>query len=94
MGGLAATAKLTGDSLLQGFNRELCMVQLRYSGMMDTVRIRKSGFPIRHSFKDFLFRYRVLLNTASCDPKTVSQGCSEAVCKDDYIVHGFVCQRK
>ena len=55
----------------QSFDRDLCMRQLRYSGMMDTVRIRKLGFPIRHSFKDFLQRYRVLLNTADCDPKTV-----------------------
>jgi len=49
------------------------MVQLRYSGMMDTVRIRKLGYPIRHTFTHFLFRYRVLLNTTMCDPKTVSR---------------------
>uniref|UniRef100_A0A8C5FNV0 Myosin VIIBa n=1 Tax=Gadus morhua TaxID=8049 RepID=A0A8C5FNV0_GADMO len=52
------------------FDRDLCMRQLRYSGMMETIKIRKAGFPIRYSFQEFLERFRVLLNTATCDPKT------------------------
>ena len=28
--------------------------------MMETVRIRRSGYPVRRSFEDFLFRYNVL----------------------------------
>uniref|UniRef100_A0A3B1KCJ7 Si:ch73-194h10.2 n=1 Tax=Astyanax mexicanus TaxID=7994 RepID=A0A3B1KCJ7_ASTMX len=52
------------------FDRELCMRQLRYSGMMETIRIRKAGYPIRHTFQEFLDRYRVLLNSTVCDPKT------------------------
>ncbi|XP_067598359.1 unconventional myosin-VIIb isoform X1 [Pseudorca crassidens] len=46
------------------FNRELCIWQLRYSGMMETVHIRKSGFPIRYSFEEFSQRFRVLLPSA------------------------------
>uniref|UniRef100_A0A8C8J192 Myosin VIIBb n=1 Tax=Oncorhynchus tshawytscha TaxID=74940 RepID=A0A8C8J192_ONCTS len=45
------------------FDRDLCIRQLRYSGMIDTIRIRKLGYPIRHTFKQFLQRYRVLLKT-------------------------------
>lgn len=45
----------------QLFDRELCIRQLRYSGMMETIRIRKTGYPIRYSFAEFLERYRVLL---------------------------------
>ena len=29
-------------------------------GMMETVRIRRSGYPVRREFKDFIFRYGVL----------------------------------
>ena len=30
------------------------------TGMMETVRIRRSGYPVRRTFEDFLFRYNVL----------------------------------
>lgn len=43
------------------FDRELCIQQLRYSGMMETVQIRRSGFPIRYTFDEFSQRFRVLL---------------------------------
>ncbi|XP_062055076.1 unconventional myosin-VIIb [Lepus europaeus] len=46
------------------FDRELCLQQLRYSGMMETVRIRKSGFPIRYTFEEFSQRFCVLLPSA------------------------------
>ncbi|KAM8850065.1 unconventional myosin-VIIa-like [Spinachia spinachia] len=64
------------------FDRELCMRQLRYSGMMDTIRIRKLGYPIRHTFVEFLQRYRVLLKTTVCDPKReTAAACCEAICQ-------------
>jgi myosin-7 len=45
------------------FDRQLCIQQLRYSGMMETVHIRKSGFPIRYTFDEFSQRFRVLLSS-------------------------------
>ncbi|KAK5859693.1 hypothetical protein PBY51_021226 [Eleginops maclovinus] len=76
--------KPNNEKQSQMFDRELCMRQLRYSGMLDTIRIRKLGFPIRHTFEDFLNRYRVLLRTTACDPKTeTAAACCEAICKTE-----------
>ncbi|XP_029988616.1 unconventional myosin-VIIa [Sphaeramia orbicularis] len=64
------------------FDRDLCMRQLRYSGMMETIRIRKAGYPVRYTFDEFLTRYRVLLKTYICDPKKESkQKCCESICE-------------
>jgi len=47
------------------FDQELVLAQLRYCGMLETIRIRKLGFPIRREFKAFFERYRVLAPHAS-----------------------------
>ncbi|XP_078485190.1 unconventional myosin-VIIa-like isoform X1 [Ciona intestinalis] len=43
------------------FDRELVARQLRYSGMMETIRIRRAGYPIRYSFSEFIDRYRMIV---------------------------------
>uniref|UniRef100_A0A4W4E2S9 Myosin VIIAb n=1 Tax=Electrophorus electricus TaxID=8005 RepID=A0A4W4E2S9_ELEEL len=43
------------------FDRGLCLRQLQYSGMMETIRIRRAGYPIRYTFAEFVDRYRVLM---------------------------------
>ncbi|KAI5106733.1 unconventional myosin-X, partial [Silurus meridionalis] len=43
------------------FDPGVVLNQLRYSGMLETVKIRKAGFPVRRTFSDFLKRYTVLL---------------------------------
>uniref|UniRef100_A0A803Y673 Myosin VIIB n=1 Tax=Meleagris gallopavo TaxID=9103 RepID=A0A803Y673_MELGA len=50
------------------FDRELCIKQLRYSGMMETIRIRKAGYPVRYTFEEFFERYRVLLPRSALEP--------------------------
>ncbi|XP_075682880.1 unconventional myosin-X [Rhinoderma darwinii] len=43
------------------FDQTMVLNQLRYSGMLETVRIRRAGFPVRRPFQDFYFRYKVLM---------------------------------
>ncbi|KAM9422621.1 unconventional myosin-IXAa isoform 6-T6 [Salvelinus alpinus] len=43
------------------FNDGLVLRQLRYTGMLETVRIRQSGYSIKYTFQDFVRHFRVLL---------------------------------
>ncbi|XP_029929557.1 unconventional myosin-X [Myripristis murdjan] len=53
------------------FDQTVVLNQLRYSGMLETVKIRRTGFPIRRAFQDFCCRYKVLMRDASMpdDPR-------------------------
>ncbi|XP_037643194.1 unconventional myosin-X isoform X1 [Sebastes umbrosus] len=53
------------------FDQTLVLNQLRYSGMLETVKIRRTGFPIRRPFQDFCCRYKVLMrgSTTPEDPR-------------------------
>lgn len=39
------------------FDSDVVLNQLRYSGMLETVKIRRAGFPVRRTFQDFLSRW-------------------------------------
>ncbi|KAH8375739.1 hypothetical protein KR093_008372, partial [Drosophila rubida] len=71
------------------FDRGLCCRQLRYSGMMETIRIRRAGYPIRHGFREFVERYRFLIpgvppaHRTDCQAAT-SRICSMVLGKSDY----------
>ncbi|KAB5565816.1 hypothetical protein PHYPO_G00245840 [Pangasianodon hypophthalmus] len=43
------------------FNDALVLRQLRYTGMLETVRIRQSGYSIKYTFQDFVHHFHVLL---------------------------------
>ncbi|XP_058150418.1 unconventional myosin-IXa isoform X1 [Dasypus novemcinctus] len=43
------------------FNDALVLRQLRYTGMLETVRIRQSGYSCKYLFKDFVNHFYVLL---------------------------------
>lgn len=65
------------------FDRELCCKQLRYSGMMETIRIRRAGYPIRHTFFEFVERYRFLIS--GIEPAHKQEDCrvtTRLICKE------------
>ncbi|XP_031564569.1 unconventional myosin-VIIa-like [Actinia tenebrosa] len=58
------------------FDRQLCWQQLKYSGMLETVRVRKAGYSMRHTFEEFVTRYHMLLRDSeakSRNPQEVSE---------------------
>lgn len=54
--------KSNSDKIPNHFDDMLVLVQLRYTGMLETVRIRQSGYSVRLSFEEFIQHYRILLN--------------------------------
>ncbi|XP_068957507.1 unconventional myosin-X [Petaurus breviceps papuanus] len=57
------------------FDQALVLNQLKYSGMLETVRIRKAGFPVRRPFQDFCKRYKVLMRNLTL-PEDVKGKCT------------------
>lgn len=53
--------KPNNNKMPDQFEHSVVLNQLRYSGMLETVKIRRSGFPVRRTFKDFCSRYYVLM---------------------------------
>jgi myosin X len=42
------------------FDQELIYNQLLYAGMLETIRIRRMGYPIRYTLEDFWKRYKCI----------------------------------
>uniref|UniRef100_A0A914X4M5 Unconventional myosin heavy chain 6 n=1 Tax=Plectus sambesii TaxID=2011161 RepID=A0A914X4M5_9BILA len=63
------------------FDRDLVCKQLRYSGMMETIRIRKAGYPIRHEFFNFVYRYRLLVNGVGPPHKVDCKWAAAQICE-------------
>ncbi|XP_058484724.1 unconventional myosin-IXAa isoform X1 [Solea solea] len=57
------------------FNDNLVLRQLRYTGMLETVRIRQSGYNITYGFKDFVHHFCVLLPEGTSATREGIQQC-------------------
>uniref|UniRef100_A0A670Z531 Myosin IXA n=1 Tax=Pseudonaja textilis TaxID=8673 RepID=A0A670Z531_PSETE len=56
------------------FNDNLVLRQLRYTGMLETVRIRQSGYSCKYSFQDFVDHFHVLLPRGTVPSKQNIEG--------------------
>ncbi|KAK6303021.1 hypothetical protein J4Q44_G00273760 [Coregonus suidteri] len=55
------------------FDNALVQQQLRYTGMLETVRIQKSGYNAKFTFKEFLEQFKVLLpKEATTAPENIA----------------------
>jgi len=61
------------------FKIEMVTKQLRYTGMLETTRIRKEGYSHRPNFEDFIFRYKCLGFPLGSKPPTSATSAS-AIC--------------
>nr|XP_010955573.1 unconventional myosin-X [Camelus bactrianus] len=57
------------------FDQAVVVNQLRYSGMLETVRIRKAGYAVRRPFQDFYKRYKVLTRSVAL-PEDIRGKCT------------------
>lgn len=53
--------KSNSNKIPNTFDAETVQRQLRYTGMLETVRIRQAGFNVRLSYDEFIQLYRILL---------------------------------
>lgn len=76
-------------------DKELCVRQLRYSGVMETANIRRSAYATRYTFKSFVERYRPILvvsnknSTRFNDYKAMAKNISQLIQVDDQVQYGL-----
>jgi len=71
------------------YNEELVLKQLRYTGMLETTRIRREGYSSRPLFADFVQRYKVLGFPCRQDVRANAEACRQILEKagvDGYAV--------
>ncbi|KAL0848961.1 hypothetical protein ABMA28_013349 [Loxostege sticticalis] len=61
-------------------DRALCVRQLRYAGLMETAKIRQAGYPIRYSYAEFVYRYRLIVPDIPPAEKTDCKDATKKIC--------------
>ncbi|KAI9102028.1 P-loop containing nucleoside triphosphate hydrolase protein [Phlyctochytrium arcticum] len=70
------------------FDEDMVISQLRYSGMLDTIRIRKAGYPMRLSYDGFARDFKCLIPSGMVLTKTNAKEISSAIAAETNMVDG------
>nr|XP_057916582.1 myosin-IIIa isoform X2 [Doryrhamphus excisus] len=68
--------KPNNDRQAHKFDREKVLVQLRYTGILETAKIRRQGYSHRILFANFLKRYHILAFHADEEPAVTPETCT------------------
>ena len=55
------------------FDEAVILQQLRYTGMLETVRIRQSGYSVRLAFEEFIQRFVRSMDLSIPDPSEIGE---------------------
>jgi len=82
----------------KGFSPTLVIEQLRYSGVLEVVRIRREGYPTRMSYPTFFKKYEILAydnpkfrGQSGVADEDISRAASAFICSDNLEVNDFQC---
>jgi len=59
------------------YDEDMVLAQLRYAGMMETIKIRRNGYPIRYPHDEFWKRYRMLAPEAALSGTNYRKACDD-----------------
>ncbi|KAK5849943.1 hypothetical protein PBY51_014237 [Eleginops maclovinus] len=68
--------KPNNDRQASKFDREKVLVQLRYTGVLETAKIRRQGYSHRILFANFMKRYYILAFHADEEPPVTQEACA------------------
>ncbi|KAM5158311.1 myosin-IIIa [Mantella aurantiaca] len=85
--------KPNNDRLPSKFDREKVLVQLRYTGILETARIRQLGYSHRILFANFIKRYYLICFKSDEDPP-VSPECCSAILEKANLDHWLLGKTK
>ncbi|XP_066574205.1 myosin-IIIa [Amia ocellicauda] len=68
--------KPNNDRQASKFDREKVLVQLRYTGVLETAKIRRQGYSHRVLFANFIKRYFILAFSSNEDPPVSPETCA------------------
>ncbi|XP_077480286.1 myosin-IIIa isoform X2 [Stigmatopora argus] len=73
--------KPNNDRQPHRFDREKVLVQLRYTGILETAKIRRQGYSHRVPFANFLKRYHIVAFRADEEPAVTPEACAGILAK-------------